>query len=119
MPAHSRSPGPCFAALLASGTTGYSPDPGVAELLAQIATAEQGLPARRPLLVEPDWEDSLDRDLLVTAYVGEYETSPASTPEDNIVNLQRAAERRIMAQLAGTERIRRTRRSSWPISGKL
>ena len=89
-----------FGSLLASTTTGYVPDPGVARLLAEVAAAERGLPAGRPLLGGPDWEDALDRDLLVTAYAGEFETSPASTADDDIVNHQRAAERRIMAQLA-------------------
>jgi hypothetical protein len=89
-----------FGSLLASTTTGYTPDPGVARLLAEVAAAERRLPADRPLLGGPDWEDSLDRDVLVTAYAGEFETSPASTPDDDVVNHQRAAERRIMAQLA-------------------
>ena len=89
-----------FASLLATGTTGYTPDPGIVRLLAEIAMAEQRLPADRSLLSGPDWEDPLDRDVLVTAYASEFETSPARTPEDDIVNHQRAAERRIMAQLA-------------------
>ena len=89
-----------FASLLASGTTGYTPDPGAVQLLADVAAAEQRLPAGRSLLGGPDWEDKLDREILVTAYASEFETSPARTPADEVVNLQRAAERRIMAQLA-------------------
>jgi CHAT domain-containing protein len=89
-----------FASLLASGTTGYAPDPGVVRLLAEVAAAEQRLPAGHPLLGVPDWDNALDRDLLVTAYASEFETSPSLTPEDDVVNLQRAAERRMMAQLA-------------------
>ena len=89
-----------FASLLASGTTGYTPDPGVVRLLAEIAMAEQRLPADRSLLGGPDWGDPLGRDVLVTAYASEFETSAASTPEEDVVNHQRAAERRIMAQLA-------------------
>ncbi len=89
-----------FASLLARGTTGFTPDPGVARLLAEIAAAEQRLPAAHPLLGVPDWDDLLDRDLLVTAYASEFETSPSRTQEDDVINLQRAAERRMMAQLA-------------------
>jgi CHAT domain-containing protein len=88
-----------FGSLLANGTTGYTPDPGVARLLAEVAELEQQLPADHALLGVPDWDEPLDRDLLVTAYASEFETSPSLSPEDDIVNRQRAAERRIMAQL--------------------
>jgi CHAT domain-containing protein len=89
-----------FAMLLASGTTGFAPEPEVVRLLAEIAAAEQLLPPDHPLLGLPDWADPLNRDLLLTAYVSEFEQSPSATAEDDIVNHQRAAERRLMAQLA-------------------
>ena len=39
----------------------------------------------------------------MTAYAGEYEQSPADTPEEQIVNRQRAVERAITAELAALD----------------
>jgi CHAT domain-containing protein len=89
-----------FAATLAQGTAGWVPDTQTRRLLAEEARAEERLPADQTLLAPPSWQAALDEDVLISAYASEYEQSPSDTSEGEVVNYQRAIERRIVAALA-------------------
>jgi len=88
-----------FAAIFAHGVEGWSLDNETRRLLADEEAAEARLPGDRSLLQPPNWEAVLDDDELVTAFVSDFELVPSDTPEGEMVNQQRAIERRIMARL--------------------
>lgn len=86
------------AAMLAAGTTGWTPDQQTRYLLRQEAEQVKNLPAGRPMLQPLDGFVS-DIEVMVAAYTSDYETSPAGTPGGSLANLRRAIERKIAAAI--------------------
>jgi hypothetical protein len=91
-----------MAAMLAVGTSGWSPDNQTRHLLQQETEQVRNLPADRPLL-QPLDGTLADIELMVAAYTSDYETSPAGTPGGALANLRRAIERKIAASAISGE----------------
>jgi CHAT domain-containing protein len=87
-----------MAAMLAAGTTGWVPDRELRHLLGREAEQVRNLPAGRPLLESLDGQTA-DTDVMVAAYISDYETSPSDTPGGALANLRRAIERKIAASI--------------------
>lgn len=87
-----------MAAMLAAGTTGWIPDRELRQLLDREAEQVRNLRADRPLLGSPDGPMA-DTDVMVAAYISDYETSPSDTPSGVLANLRRAIERKIAASI--------------------
>ena len=82
-----------FAAMLESGRKDFELDEETRYLLSREAEEEAALPPGSDVLRPAPFDAAMGDDVMVCAWVDEFETGPSDTPEDRIANLQRTIER--------------------------